>query len=138
MSAISWNRPRRSRAAPGAGARGLPRGGLRRRGLRGRGLRGPAARHLVDDLLGAVGDELGDLGRPLLDEVFDLVDAVLHARVVPEALRGVLELLVALATGAGAQHVADGEAGGEQDLASHDALLTLPDRGGSAAATPPA
>src|SRR5690606_445365 len=80
-----------------------------------------AARHLCGDLLGAVGDELHDLGRLVLHEVLHGVDLALHDGRVPELGCRRLDLLVALAPRARAEHVSHAESGEEEDLAFHGA-----------------
>ena len=56
-----------------------------------------------DDLLGAVGDELGDLGGLVAHIAINLVDLPLHPGVAPESVGRALDLVVALSPGACAE-----------------------------------
>src|SRR5690606_40255726 len=113
-----------------AGAR--PRTARTARPLGGRGrLRARAAtRDLRDDLLGAVGDELGHLGGLVLHELLHRVDLPLHGGGVPEVAGGRLDLLVALPARARAEHIAHAESGEEEDLAFHGAPFSATRRRG--------
>src|SRR5690606_21061675 len=82
-------RPRTARTARTAGT-ARPLGGRGRRRARA------ATRDLRDDLLGAVGDELGHLGGLVLHELLHRVDLPLHGGGVPAVAGGSLDLLVAL------------------------------------------
>src|SRR5579875_1396800 len=80
-----------------------------------------ALRHLRHHLLRSADDRFLHVGRLVLHEALHgahhLVDPALHLLVVPEALTGGLDLLVATPAGASAEHVADGGTGEKDDPA---------------------